>query len=97
MSFTAEPTTGKYYRDTDLDEDFMIVEMDEYEGIITIRRGEEIDTVELTLDDWDEMSVEPTDAPAQRQNMETQFSVESGEDIEEPDESVNDDVYNGEE
>jgi len=79
MSFTAEPTPGEYYRDMDLEVDFVVVDMDEYEGIITIRRDEEMDTVEITLDDWDEMTVEPADAPAQNFDMESQFRADGDE------------------
>jgi len=80
MSFSAEPTLGEYYRDTDLEVDFVVVDMDEYEGIITIRREEEIDTVEISLDEWDEMTIEPADAPAQSFDMDSQFSA-SGDEI----------------
>jgi len=80
MSFSAEPTPGEYYRDLDLEVDFVIVDVDEYEGIITIRREEEIDTVEVSLEDWDEMTIEPADAPAQSLDMEDQFSSD-GDDI----------------
>jgi len=80
MSFSAEPTPGEYYRDMDLEVDFVVVDMDEYEGVITIRREEELDTVEITLDDWDEMTIEPADAPAQSFDMESQFSS-SGDEI----------------
>ena len=79
MSFTAEPTPGEYYRDMDLEVDFVVVDMDEYEGVITIRREEEIDTVEITLDDWDEMTIEPADAPAQNFDMEDQFRADGDE------------------
>jgi len=79
MSFSAEPTPGEYYHDTDLEVDFVVVDMDEYEGIITIRREEEIDTVEITLDEWDEMTIEPADAPAQNFDMEDQFSSDGDE------------------
>ncbi|MCK4743924.1 MAG: hypothetical protein KAT25_08910 [Sulfuriflexus sp.] len=79
MSFSAEPTPGEYYRDTDLEVNFVVVEMDEYEGIITIRREEEMDTVAITLDDWDEMTIEPADAPAQNFNMENQFRADGDE------------------
>ncbi len=83
MSFSAEPTPGEYYRDMDLEVDFVVVNMDEYEGIITIRREEEIDTVEITLDDWDEMTIEPADAPAQNFDMESQFSSDGDEIVDE--------------
>jgi len=79
MSFSAEPTPGEYYRDMDLEVDFVVVDMDEYEGVITIRREEEIDTVEITLDDWDEMTIEPADAPAQNFDMEDQFRADGDE------------------
>jgi len=79
MSFSAEPTPGEYYRDMDLEVDFVVVEMDEYEGVITIRREEELDTVVITLDDWDEMTIEPSDAPAQSFDMESQFRADGDE------------------
>ena len=79
MSFTAEPTPGECYRDMDLEVDFVVVDMDEYEGLITIRREEEIDTVEITLDDWDEMMIEPSDAPAQNFDMDSHFRADGDE------------------
>jgi len=74
MAFTAEPIPGEYYRDMDLDRDFVIVDVDEYEGLIEIRRAGDDDSVQITLDDWDEMLIEPADSPAQSLDMASQFS-----------------------
>jgi len=94
MAFTAEPIPGEYYRDMELETDFVIVDVDEYEGLIDIRRAGEDDSVQITLDDWDEMLLEPADSPGQSLDMANQFSQDIDDiDDEDDDEDISDESY----
>ena len=77
MSFTAEPIVGEWYHDNEQDFDFEIVSVDEYDGLITIRREDADEDEEVTLDDWDEMLIEPADSPLRDKGLENDFSSES--------------------
>ena len=92
MAFTAEPIPGEYYRDMDLEKDFVIVDVDEYEGLIEIRRTGDDDSVQITLDDWDEMLIEPADSPGQSLDMASQFSHDI-EDVDDESDELPDDTY----
>lgn len=74
MSFTAEPIAGEWYHDNELDLDFEIISVDEYEGIIEILRYGAEESEEISLDDWDEMLVEPADSPALDSQLENDFA-----------------------
>lgn len=76
MSFTAEPIAGEWYHDNELDFNFEIVSVDEYEGLITIRREGADENEEISLDDWDEMLIEPADSPLRDKGLESNFSAE---------------------
>ena len=78
MSFTAEPIAGEWYHDNELDYDFEIVSVDEYDGLITIRREDADEDEEVSLDDWDEMLVEPADSPLRDKGLEDDFSADGG-------------------
>ena len=93
MSFSAEPTPGEYYRDMDREVDFVVVDMDEYEGIITIRCEDEVDTEEISLDEWDDMTIEPADAPAQSFDMENQFSADGDDIVDEVEPDLDADLF----
>lgn len=76
MSFTAEPIAGEWYHDNELDLDFEIISVDEYEGIIEILRYGAEESEEISLDDWDEMLVEPADSPALDNQLENDFATD---------------------
>lgn len=77
MSFTAEPIAGEWYHDNELDLDFEIVSVDEYEGLIYIRREGVDEDEEISLDVWDEMLVEPADSPALDSRLEDDFAMDA--------------------
>lgn len=77
MSFTAEPIAGEWYHDNELDLDFEIVSVDEYEGLINIRREGADEDEEISLDDWDEMLIEPADSPSLDNRLENDFSIDA--------------------
>lgn len=60
MSFDAEPTIGSRYRDLESDKEIQIIALDEYEGVVTLQRDESEVEEQLSLDEWYEMSLEPT-------------------------------------
>lgn len=60
MSFDAEPIVGCRYRDLEADQEFEIIALDEYEGIITLHRDDVEGEEQVVLDEWYEMSLEPT-------------------------------------
>lgn len=76
MSFTAEPIVGEWYHDNELDLDFEIISVDEYEGLIEILREGAEESEELSLDDWDEMLIEPADSPLRDSQLENDFAVD---------------------
>jgi hypothetical protein len=90
MSFTAEPIAGEWYHDNELDLDFEIVSVDEYEGLINIRREGADEDEEISLDDWDEMLVEPADSPSRDSRLENDFAMDA--DFDNEDESEEEDV-----
>lgn len=73
MPFTAEPITGEWYHDNELDFNFVIISIDEYEGLITIHRENAEENEEITLDAWDEMLLEPADSPLRDKGIENNF------------------------
>ena len=77
MSFTAEPIAGEWYHDNELDLDFEIISVDEYEGLINIRREGAEEDEEISLDDWDDMLVEPADSPSLDSRLEDDFAVDA--------------------
>ena len=82
MSFTAEPIAGEWYHDNELDLDFEIISVDEYEGLINIRREGADEDEEVSLDDWDEMLIEPADSPLRDSRLENDFAIEADSDDE---------------
>ena len=62
MSFDAEPIIGSRYRDLESDQEIEIIALDEYEGVVTLQRDEAEGAERLSLDEWYEMSLEPTGA-----------------------------------
>jgi hypothetical protein len=76
MSFTAEPIAGEWYHDNELDLDFVIISVDEYEGLIEIRREGADENDEISLDDWDEMLIEPADSPSLDSRLENEFVID---------------------
>lgn len=87
MAFTAEPITGEWYHDNELDLDFEIINIDEYEGLIEIRREGAEENEEISLDDWDEMLIEAADSPSLDSRLENDFIADADfayeEDLEE--------------
>jgi hypothetical protein len=77
MSFTAEPIAGEWYHDNELDMDFEIITVDEYEGLIEIRREGADENEEISLDDWDEMLIEPADSPSLDSGLENDFALDA--------------------
>ena len=77
MSFTAEPIVGEWYHDNELDLDFEIISVDEYEGLINIRREGADEDEEISLDDWDEMLIEPADSPSRDSRLENNFVMDA--------------------
>ena len=77
MSFTAEPIAGEWYHDNELDLDFEIISVDEYEGLINIRREGADEDEEISLDDWDEMLIEPADSPSRDSRLENNFVMDA--------------------
>jgi hypothetical protein len=77
MSFTAEPIAGEWYHDNELDLDFEIISVDEYEGLIEIRREGADENEEISLDDWDEMLIEPADSPSLDSRLEDEFVLDA--------------------
>jgi hypothetical protein len=77
MSFTAEPIAGEWYHDNELDLDFEIISVDEYEGLIEIRREGADENEEISLDDWDEMLIEPADSPSLDSRLEDDFVLDA--------------------
>lgn len=90
MSFTAEPIAGEWYHDNELDLNFEIVSVDEYEGLINIRREGADEDEEISLDDWDEMLLEPADSPSRDSRLENDFAMDA--DFDGEDESKEEDV-----
>jgi hypothetical protein len=87
MSFTAEPIAGEWYHDNELDLDFEIISVDEYEGLIEIHREGADENEEISLDEWDEMLVEPADSPSLDSRLEDDFVLDADfVDKEEPEE-----------
>lgn len=60
MSFDAEPMVGNRYRDLEADQEIEIIALDEYEGVVTLQRDDSEEEEQLSLDEWYEMSLEPT-------------------------------------
>ena len=75
MAFTAEPIAGDWYLDLELDQGFEIMAVDEYEGIIEIRREGADENEQISLDVWDDMLIEPADSPA-RESLDDNFSMD---------------------
>ncbi len=77
MSFTAEPIAGEWYHDNELDQDFEIISVDEYEGLIEIHREGAEESEEISLDDWDDMLIEPADSPLRDSRLENDFIADA--------------------
>ena len=60
MAFDAEPIVGGRYRDLETDQELEVIALDEYEGIVTLQRDDSEEEEQLSLDEWYEMSLEPT-------------------------------------
>ena len=60
MAFDAEPIVGSRYRDLEADQELEIIALDEYEGVISLQRDDSEEEEQLSLDEWYEMSLEPT-------------------------------------
>jgi hypothetical protein len=78
MSFDAEPIVGGFYTDTDNEIDFEVIAIDDYEGLVEIKR-EDGDIDQVTLDDWYDMSLEPKD-PDEEWNGMIDLDDDSGDD-----------------
>ena len=57
-----EPVAGKWYRDLEEDESFMVLSVDPDQELIEIQHLDG-DIEEVDLDTWAEMDVEPGEAP----------------------------------
>ena len=57
-----EPTSGKWYRDLEEEESFLVLSVDEDQELIEIQHVDG-DIEEIDLDAWAEMDVEPTEEP----------------------------------
>jgi hypothetical protein len=77
MSFTAEPIAGEWYHDNELDLDFEIISVDEYEGLIEIHREGAEENEEISLDEWDDLLIEPADSPLRDSRLEDNFVADA--------------------
>jgi hypothetical protein len=57
-----EPTKGKWYRDLDEDESFLVLSVDEDDELVEIQHVDG-DVEEIDLDTWHELDLEPTEEP----------------------------------
>lgn len=57
-----EPVAGKWYRDLEEEESFLVLSVDEDQELVEIQHVDG-DLEEIDLDTWAEMDVEPTDEP----------------------------------
>ena len=57
-----EPVAGKWYRDLEEEESFLVLSVDEDQELIEIQHVDG-DIEELDLDSWAEMDLEPTEEP----------------------------------
>ena len=62
MSTELDPIVGKWYEDVERDQQFIVVSIDEDNGVVEVQDFEgEVD--EIDLDDWYAMDLEITEAP----------------------------------
>ena len=57
-----EPVAGKWYRDLEEDESFLVLSVDEDQGLIEIQHVDG-DLEELDVDGWAEMDLDPSQEP----------------------------------
>ena len=57
-----EPVAGKWYRDLEEEESFLVLSVDEDQALVEIQHLDG-DIEEMDLDTWAEMDVEPTEEP----------------------------------
>ncbi len=57
-----EPVAGKWYRDLEEDETFLVLSVDEDQGVVEIQHVDG-DVEELDVDTWAEMDLDPSEAP----------------------------------
>ena len=57
-----EPVAGKWYRDLEEDESFLVLSVDEDQGLIEIQHVDG-DVEELDVDTWAEMDLDPSEQP----------------------------------
>ena len=57
-----EPVAGKWYRDLEEDETFLVLSVDEDQGVVEIQHVDG-DIEELDVDTWAEMDLDPSQAP----------------------------------
>lgn len=61
MGFDAEPQVGIRYRDLETDQEFEVINLDEYEGVVTVQYDDADEDTTIALDDWYEMSLHVDD------------------------------------
>ena len=85
-----EPAAGRWYRDLEEDESFLVLSIDEDEEIIEIQHVDG-DVEELDLDTWAEMDLEPTEQPEGWTGSEADDDLDEDEEWDEDDDDWDDD------
>ena len=62
MARDFEPVAGKWYRDLEEDETFLVLSVDEDQGVLEIQHVDG-DIEELDVESWAEMDLDPSQAP----------------------------------
>ena len=57
-----EPVVGKWFRDLDEEESFLVLSVDEDDELVEIQHVDG-DVEEIDLDTWNELDLEPTEQP----------------------------------
>lgn len=61
MGFDAEPLIGTRYRDLETEQEFEVISLDDYEGIVSVLYDDADEEITISLDDWYEMSLHVDD------------------------------------
>ncbi|MGD8999413.1 MAG: hypothetical protein PVF75_03290 [Granulosicoccaceae bacterium] len=61
MGFDAEPLVGTRYRDLETEQEFEVISLDDYEGIVNVLYDDADEEITISLDDWYEMSLHVDD------------------------------------
>jgi len=85
-----EPAAGRWYRDLEEDESFLVLSIDEDDEIIEIQHVDG-DIEELDLDTWAEMDLEPTEQPEGWTGSAADDDVDEDEDWDEDDDDWDED------